>query len=86
MNKMENLILKITSYQQDVTYLTLNISANTDSNFFNLSDEQLKNIALDCKKIVDELHKTCDGSPNIMRFESKEGIYNYEMKQLIAYS
>jgi hypothetical protein len=78
MNKMENLILKIKSYQQDVTYLTLNVSAN-------LSNEQLKNIALDCKKIVDELHKTWDGSPNIMRFQNKEGIYDYEMKQLVAY-
>ena len=79
MKKMENLILKIKSYQEDVTYLTLNVSAN-------LSNDQLKNMALECKKIVDELHKTMIGSPNIMRYESKEGIYNYEMKQLIAYS
>ena len=50
---MENLILKIKSYQEDVTYLTLNVSAN-------LSNDQLKNMALDCKKIVDELHKTIE--------------------------
>ena len=75
---MENLILKIKSYQEDVTYLTLNVSAN-------LSNDQLKNMALDCKKIVDELHKTLPGLPNIMRFENNKGIYNYEMKQLTNY-
>jgi hypothetical protein len=75
---MENLILKIKSYQEDVTYLTLKVSAN-------LSNEQLKSMALDCKKIVDGFTNATVSSPNIMRFENKEGIYNYEMKQLIAY-
>jgi len=76
---MKNLILKIKSYQEDVTYLTVNVPNN-------LSNEQLKSMALDCKKIVDGFTSNTIGSPNIMRFENNEGIYNYEMKQLVAYA
>ena len=74
---MESLILKIKSYQEDVTYLTLNVNAN-------LSNDQLKKLALNCKKIVDELYPTII-DPNIMRFENKEGIYNYRMEQIVFY-
>jgi hypothetical protein len=76
---MKNLILKIKSYQEDATYLTLNV-------YGDLSDDQLKKMALDCKKIVDGFTNPMNGSPNIMRFENKGGIYNYEMKQLVAYT
>jgi hypothetical protein len=75
---MKNLVLKIKSYQEDVTYLTLNVPEN-------LSNEQLKNIALDCKRIVDGFTLDIAISPNIMRFENKDGIYNYEMQQLVSY-
>jgi hypothetical protein len=75
---MKNLILKIKSYQEDVTYLTLNVYAD-------LSNDKLKKMALDCKKIVDGVTNPTVGSPNIMRFENNEGIYNYEMKQLVSY-
>lgn len=75
---MKNLILKIKSYQEDTTYLTISVPEN-------LSNEQLKNIALECKKIVDGFTNPMIITPNIMRFENKEGIFNYEMKQLVAY-
>ena len=73
---MENLILKIKSYQEEVTYLTFSVPAH-------LSNEQLKNIALNCKKIVDESHKTMIGSPNLIRFENNQGIYSKLSNQII---
>jgi hypothetical protein len=74
----QNLILTIQSYQEDITYLTLNICGD-------LSNNELKNLALDCKKIVDGFTNPINGSPNMMRFENKDGIYNYEMKTLVSY-
>jgi hypothetical protein len=75
---MRQLTLKIKSYHEDESYLTLNI-------YKDLSNDQLKKLALDCKAVVDDITNPMSGTPNIMRFEDFAGVYDYEMNQLVAY-
>jgi hypothetical protein len=75
---MDKLILKIKNYNEDVTFLKLNISSS-------LSEEKIISVALDIKKLVDNITTPTPSTPNIIRFENDNGVYNYELKQIISY-
>ena len=74
---MENLVLKIKSYQEDKTYLTLNIPNHLDN-------AQIIEMGRAAKALVDEITGKCIHSPNIIRFENQDGVFT--LNQMMAYS
>ena len=77
-NAMKNLTLKIKSYQEDVTYTTIPVQNN-------LSNEEIIALGKQMKLAVDLKNPTWGGSPNIIRFENEDGIYNDRLNQLVQY-
>ena len=76
---MKNLTLKIKSYQEDVTYISIAVQNN-------LSNDQIIAFGKQMKVAVDLKNPTWGGSPNIIRFESADGIYNDRLNQLVQYT
>ena len=74
---MKNLVLKIKSYQEDTTYLTLNIPNHLDNT-------QIIELGRAAKTLVDEMVGKCIHSPNIIRFENQDGVFT--LNQMMAYS
>lgn len=77
--KMKNLVLKIKSYQEDTTYLTLNIPNYLDNT-------QIIEIGRAAKVLVDGMVGKCIHTPNIIRFENADGVFNFQLNQIISYS
>ena len=76
---MKNLILKIKSYQEDVTFIETQVKNN-------LSNEQIIAFGKEMKISVDIKNPAWDGSPNLIRFENEDGIYNDRLNQLVMYT
>ena len=77
-NNMKNLTLKIKSYQEDVTYTTIPVQNN-------LTIEEIIAFGKQMKLAVDLKNPTWGGSPNVIRFENEDGIYNDRLNQLVQY-
>ena len=77
-NNMKNLTLKIKSYQEDVTYTTIPVQNNLSINEIIAFGKQMK-VAVDLK------NPAWGGSPNVIRFENEDGIYNDRLNQLVQY-
>ena len=75
---MKNLILKIKNYQEDTTYVTLSVPSN-------LSNIQIIELGKDIKRIIDTAVGSDVHTPNIIRYENNDGIFNGELHQLVAY-
>ena len=75
---MKNLTLKIKNYQEDVTYVTLPVRND-------LTEEQIIQWGKAVKKDVSNVTKPMEGSPDVIRFENEDGIYNGSLKKLIGY-
>jgi hypothetical protein len=75
---MKNLTLKIKSYQEDVTYINIPVQNN-------LSNDEIIALGKQMKLAVDIKNPTWGGSPNIIRFENNDGIYNDRLNQLVQF-
>lgn len=76
---MKNLVLKIKSYQEDTTYLTLNIPNYLDNT-------QIIEMGRAAKALVDGMVGKCIHTPNIIRFENEDGVFNFQLNQIMSYS
>jgi hypothetical protein len=75
---MKNLTLKIKNYQEDVTYTSIQVQNN-------LTNDEIIELGKQMKMSVDIKNPTWGGSPNIIRFENEDGIYNDSLKQITRY-
>jgi len=75
---MSNFTLEIKNYQEDVTYLTLKVPSN-------FTKEEIILLGAKMKKNINEVHPSFVGSPNIVRFVNEQGIFNFQLKQLVHY-
>ena len=69
------LVLKIKSYQEDVTYLTINVPSY-------LSNREIEQLGKKSKSLIDSINHATIDSPNIIRFEDDKGVYNYKLDRL----
>ena len=71
----QDLVLKIKSYQEDVTYLTLIVPTDLD-------EAQIIEIGKKALSMVDDMLGACIHTPHVIRFENKYGIYKILNNQL----
>jgi hypothetical protein len=72
---MKNLTLKIKSYQEDVTYMSILVQND-------LSNDEIIALGKKMKLAVDISNPTWDGSPNVIRFENEDGIFGSNLQAL----
>jgi len=74
---MKNLVVKIKSYQEDNTYLTLNIPNWLDNT-------QIMEFSRAAKTLVDKMVGKIPGHPNLIRFESEGKVFTqYQMEMIL---
>ena len=75
---MKNLILKIKSYQEDVTYINTEVQNN-------LSNEEIIAFGKEMKLLIDNTIGFCEGHPNLIRFENQDGIFGSELNKITGW-
>ena len=75
---MKNLTLKIKNYQEDVTYVSVLLKNGLTNEQIIASGELMRNA-------INQMTEYWDGTPNLIRFENEDGIYNGSLKKLTGY-
>jgi hypothetical protein len=75
-----HMVLKIKSYQEDVTYVTCNVPSF-------LTESEMIDLGRGLKKVIDNIPRLngFDGTPNVIRFEDSTGRYDSRLKKIVEY-
>lgn len=75
---MENLILKIKNYQEDITFMSIPLKHG-------LTDEQIIASGELMRNAINQMTEYWEGTPNIIRFENENGIYGSRLQPLTIF-